>query len=56
MSIQLSFDEGAVIVADNAGIFAEQMQNYLEYVRKSGNYQSRYVPVGNDGLEISIKL
>ena len=49
-------DKGAVIVADNAGIFAEQMQNYLEYVRKSGNYQSRYVPVGNDGLEISIKL
>lgn len=49
-------DKGTVIVADNAGIFAEQMQNYLEYVRKSGNYQSRYVPVGNDGLEISIKL
>jgi len=47
--------KGTVIVADNAGIFADQMQDYLEYVRKSGKYQSRYVQVGEDGLEISVK-
>ncbi|MCW4047917.1 MAG: O-methyltransferase [Candidatus Bathyarchaeota archaeon] len=48
--------KGAVIVADNAGMFARQMQDYLDYVRKSGKYHSRYVQVGDDGLEISVKL
>ena len=47
--------KGAAVVADNAGIFANQMKDYLDYVRTSGNYDSRYVPVGVDGLEISIK-
>ena len=47
---------GTVIVADNAGIFADQMRDYLDYVRSSGKYESKYVPVGEDGLEISIKL
>jgi predicted O-methyltransferase YrrM len=48
--------KGAVVVADNAGIFADQMQDYLRYVRTSGKYRSQYVPVGDDGLEISVKL
>lgn len=50
------FRKKAVVVADNAGIFAEQMSDYLNYVRNSGKYQSRYVQVGEDGMEISIKL
>ena len=48
--------EGSVIVADNAGIFAEQMKDYLDYVRNSGKYRSRFVSVGEDGLEISERL
>jgi predicted O-methyltransferase YrrM len=48
--------KGAVVVADNAGIFAKQMANYLDYVRASGKYSSKYVPVGVDGLEITVKL
>ena len=48
--------EGTVVVADNAGIFANQMHDYLDYVRNSGNYKSKYVQVGEDGVEISIKL
>jgi predicted O-methyltransferase YrrM len=48
--------KGAVIVADNAGIFAKQMSDYLKYVRSSGKYSSKYVPVGKDGLEITVKL
>jgi predicted O-methyltransferase YrrM len=48
--------KGTIIVADNAGIFANQMSDYLTYVRNSGNYTSKYVPVGEDGLEISFKL
>lgn len=47
---------GSIVVADNAGIFAVQMKDYLDYVRSSGKYSSRYVPVGEDGLEVSVKL
>jgi len=57
--LQLAEDklhEGAVIVADNAGIFAKQMKDYLDYVRTSEKYSSKYVPVGVDGLEITVKL
>ncbi len=48
--------KGAVVFADNAGIFADQMKDYLDYVRNSGKYKSRYVQVGGDGVEISTKL
>ena len=48
--------KGTVIIADNAGIFAEQMEDYLSYIRKSGKYKSTYVKVGQDGMEISTKL
>jgi predicted O-methyltransferase YrrM len=47
---------GGVIVADNAGTLASQMKDYLHYVRSSSKYHSRYVPIGEDGLEISFKL
>jgi predicted O-methyltransferase YrrM len=46
----------ALIIADNAGIFADEMSDYLDYVRNSSKYMSRYVQVGEDGLEISVKL
>ena len=42
--------------ADNAGMFGAQMSDYLHYVRRSGKYESRYVAVGEDGVEISVKL
>jgi predicted O-methyltransferase YrrM len=48
--------KGSVIVADNAGIFADEMRDYLDYVRFSGKYSSKYVPVGEDGLEVSVRL
>ena len=48
--------KGTVIVADNAGIFAGQMHDYLDYVRNHGKYRSKFVQVGEDGVEISIKL
>jgi predicted O-methyltransferase YrrM len=47
--------KGSVIVADNAGIFANPMIDYLRYVRTSEKYRSRYVPVGADGLEITVR-
>lgn len=50
------FCKGTVVVADNAGIFAEEMREYLDYVRNSGRYRSRYVQVGIDGVEISVRV
>ncbi|MGD6851728.1 MAG: O-methyltransferase [Candidatus Bathyarchaeia archaeon] len=47
---------GTVVFADNAGMFREQMRDYLNYVRGSGNYRSRYIQVEDDGVEISVKL
>ncbi len=31
------------------------LKDYLDYVRSSGKYDSKYVQVGDDGLEISTK-
>lgn len=47
---------GSVVIADNAGLFADEMNDYLTYVRFSGRYQSRYLPFGDDGMEVSVKL
>jgi predicted O-methyltransferase YrrM len=47
---------GTVVVADNAGIFADQMRDYLDYVRNSGKYNSRFFQVGEDGVEVSFKM
>jgi caffeoyl-CoA O-methyltransferase len=47
---------GTVVFADNAGIFAGEMADYLHYMRHSGKYESRYIQVGDDGVEISVKL
>jgi predicted O-methyltransferase YrrM len=48
--------KGTVVFADNAGVFARQMEDYLHYVRYSGNYESRYIQVGEDGVEVSVRL
>src|SRR4030042_3574072 len=42
--------KGSVVFADNAGIFATKMSDYLNYVRRSGKYESRYIQVGEDGV------
>ena len=54
--VEKKLHKGSVVIADNAGVFADQMKDYLDYVRSSGKYRSRYVPVGEDGLEVSFKL
>ena len=52
---------GAVIVADNVGIFSNTLQDYLNYVRKSGRYTSDFYPLPmeynqsiEDGVEVSV--
>lgn len=54
--IEKKLHRGSVVVADNAGIFADQMKEYLDYVRSSGKYTSEYIPFSEDGVEVSVKL
>jgi predicted O-methyltransferase YrrM len=54
--VEKRLHKGSVIAADNAGIFADQMKDYLDYVRSSGKYRSKYIAVDEDGLEVSVKL
>ena len=62
-AIEKNLHKGSVIVADNVGIFKDQMENYLEYVRNKGPYKSRTVETflefsdtTEDAMEISEKL
>ena len=44
---------GAVVVADNTGVFRRDVAPYLDHVRTSGRYRSREVDLGDDAMEIS---
>ncbi len=62
-AVERNLHKGSVIVADNVGIFKDQMQDYLEYVRNKGPYKSRTVETllefsgsTKDAIEISEKL
>ena len=48
--------KNAVIVADNAKRFANDMKDFLDYVRKSGNYVSQIRDFGADGVEVSRRI
>jgi caffeoyl-CoA O-methyltransferase len=61
-AVEDKLHQGSVVVADNAGVFADQMQNYLRYVRNTGRYRSRTVDTllefsetTKDAMEISEK-
>ena len=54
--IEKRLHRGSVVVADNAGKYIHYMRDYLDYVRNSGCYKSRFIQIGEDGLEVSIKL
>jgi predicted O-methyltransferase YrrM len=47
--------KGAVVVADNTGMFRRDVKPYLDYVRDpAGRYTSREQVVGDDAMEISV--
>jgi predicted O-methyltransferase YrrM len=54
--VESKLKKGAVVFADNVGVFENELRDYLLYVRDSGNYTSRTVNVGEDAVEISVKL
>ncbi len=46
---------GAVVVADNTGVYRRAVAPYLEYVRAGGSgYQSREYTFDDDAMEVSI--
>jgi caffeoyl-CoA O-methyltransferase len=62
-AVERNLHKGNVVVADNVGIFKDQMQDYLDYVRSKGPYKSRTVETllefsdsTKDAMEISEKL
>ena len=62
-AVEKNLHKGSVIVADNVGIFKDQMQDYLEYVRNKGLFKSRTIETllefsdtTKDAMEISEKL
>jgi predicted O-methyltransferase YrrM len=61
-AVENKLHQGSVVVADNVGVFADQMENYLHYVRNTGRYRSRTVDTllefsdtTKDAMEISEK-
>jgi predicted O-methyltransferase YrrM len=61
-AVENKLHQGSVVVADNVGVFQDQMQNYLHYVRNTGRYRSRTVETllefsdtTKDAMEISEK-
>jgi predicted O-methyltransferase YrrM len=45
---------GAMVVADNTGIFRRELGPYLRYVRGGGRYRSREYVAGGDAMEVSV--
>ena len=48
--------KGGIVFTDNVKMFAYGMRDFLDYVRNSGKYSSRYIDAGHDGVEVSVKL
>jgi predicted O-methyltransferase YrrM len=60
--VEEKLHQRSVVVADNVGVFKDQMTNYLDYVRNTGRYRSRTVETflefsetTRDAMEISEK-
>jgi len=49
-----NLEKNAIIVADNAIMFKDKMQDYLNYVESNKNYSSVLIPIGS-GVEFSCK-
>jgi predicted O-methyltransferase YrrM len=44
--VEPKLHQWSVVVADNAGSFSRSMGGYLEYVRNSCRYESKYIACG----------
>lgn len=53
-AVESRLTKGALIVADNTGMYRRDVKPYLDHVRESGHYQSREHDFGFDCMEVSI--
>lgn len=62
-AVEKKMSKGCVVVADNVGIFKDEMPEFLDYVRNRGRYKSRTVETllefstaEKDAMEISERM
>jgi predicted O-methyltransferase YrrM len=53
-SLEPKLARGAVVVADNTGVFRREIRPYLDYVRASGRYETREYAFSDDCMEVSV--
>jgi caffeoyl-CoA O-methyltransferase len=53
-ALQPRFAAGAMVVADNTGVFRRDVKPYLDHVRDGGAYTSREYDFGFDCMEVSV--
>ena len=46
--------DGAVVIADNTGVYRREVAPYLDYVRGDTRYESREYEIDDDAMEVSI--
>ena len=46
----------AIVAADNVKLFADELRDYLDYVRLGKNYKSETHEFGDDAMEVSYKI
>jgi len=54
--VEKNIHKDTVVFADNAKVLADEMKDYLNYVRNSGRYRSEFHDCGSDGVEVSVFL
>ena len=53
-AVEPRLTQGAVVVADNTGMYRRDVKPYLAHVRGDGRYQSREHDFGFDCMEVSV--
>src|SRR5215475_7224549 len=53
-SVEPRLVKGALIIADNTGIYRRDVKPYLDHVRENGHYTSREYDFGFDCMEVSV--
>ncbi len=52
--LEPKLSDGAVVVADNTGVYRREVAPYLEHVRGDARYASREYEVDDDAMEVSV--
>jgi predicted O-methyltransferase YrrM len=53
-AVEARLTKGALVVADNTGIYRRDVKPYIEHVRNGGRYESHEHDFGFDCMEVSV--